>query len=180
MNGRAAKWSAKAATAGRGKPPPNQFNFSFSRCARRKVDWLVGSTAPQQLSSPPSIKQMSLLCLMNGEERVGCSAAFLHPSTKKRFFICWLGCGRGMKRNEIKSTQSFIQKNDCWLISLFIPLINWIGKESNPSNEWKRIHLIGFALFSSLSLSSLLWLGEWRKKVNGFLPNKQSKEANER
>ena len=57
--------------------------------------------------------------------------------------------GRGKRRNEIKSTQSFIQKNDCWLISLFIPLINWIGKESNPSNEWKRIHLIGFALFSS-------------------------------
>ena len=33
------KWSAKQLTL-RGKPPTNQSFFSFSRCARRKEDWL--------------------------------------------------------------------------------------------------------------------------------------------
>ena len=45
--------------------------------------------------------------------------AFLHPSAKERFSICWLDSGRGRKEMKANQQTTFIKENVGWLLSLF-------------------------------------------------------------
>ena len=141
--------------------PINSHQFSFNA---KRIDWGIelvdqpygGSGKPSQQR-----KLISLIWFVGGVswsahnslsfnqkkfdwlKRIDCrpaSSAFLHPSTKKRFFICWLDCRAGKKRNQSNGAVC-IHLRECrsidWLFFLqlslisFITLLCWIKKKES-------------------------------------------------
>ena len=123
--------------------------FSFNAKKRNWVNWLNGMTYGGSGKPSQQRKLISLIWFVGGVswsahnslsfnqkkfdwlKRIDCrpaSSAFLHPSTKKRFFICWLDCRAGKKRNQSNGAVC-IHLRECrsidWLFFLQLSLISF-------------------------------------------------------
>ena len=145
--------SGAPTASGRRQGQQPQTNFSFSRCARRKVvGWLTaGVMAGRQAHLISSILKENC-CLAP-------------PSTNERFSICWLEWAAGEEKKSIKWSclHSFKRMPLHWLTFLpFIPLPP--AAKSNSTNQPFFNWLIdGSCCCLSLFLPSLVGLIKERR-----------------